>query len=119
MQALTVATVKLQVLAGYKADRADKGSFGRNGIPSLCALHSVASLGVVLSKGLYSEETGPMLQQCRDQHACSCPQHHAGQCDVKRDKGRKDLHELFQLHVDYDPCGCSAVQLRHRDGLLE
>ena len=117
MQALP--TVKLQVLAGYKADHVDMDSFGRNGILSQCALHSVASISVVLSKGLYSEEIGPVIQQCRDQHACSYPRHHAGQCDVKRDKGHKDLHELFQLHVDYDPCGCSAGQLRHRDDLLE
>ena len=119
VQTLIEAIAKLQVLAAYKADRVNKGSFGRNDILSQCALHNVASINEVLNKGLYSEDSGPMLQQCRDLHACSCPLHHVGQCDVKRDKGRRALHASFQLHVDYGPCGCSAEQLKHRGGLLE
>ena len=59
-QALIVVAVKL--LAEYKADHVDKGSFGRNGILSQCVLHSAAAFIEALSKGLYSEEIGPMLQ---------------------------------------------------------
>ena len=62
VQTLIEATVKLQVLAGYRADRVNKGSFGRNDILGRCAHHSVASISEVLSKGLYNEEIGPMLQ---------------------------------------------------------
>ena len=62
MQTLIEAIVKLQVLAGYRADRVNKDSFGRNDILGQCALHNVASISEVPNKGLYNEEIGPMLQ---------------------------------------------------------
>ena len=96
LQALIVVTAKLQVLVECMADHVDKGFFGRNGILSQCVLHNAATIGEVLSKGLCSEEIEPKLQQCRDQHVCSCLQRHEGQRDDRKDKGHMDLHALFE-----------------------
>lgn len=57
-----MVAVKLEVLAEYMVNHVDKGFFGRNGSLSQCALHSVATIDVVLSKDHGSEEIEPMLQ---------------------------------------------------------
>ena len=95
---LLAIVFKHQLLVGYMAEKFDKGCGGRNrNIHSRQRiLHGVAPISEVLHIGLGSEEIGLWLQECGDQHVCSCLNIQEGRrCDEHKD--RMD-HHIGQGH---------------------